>query len=441
MDLAKVSDDGTRPPRISLPTEETFLATYQTGTKQYLSRFDEALYDNFSNSVRMLLDPCIVDPLRVRQRAVLSTAWHIEADDDEDDFQVQAAANIEKRIKRMPQLAAFLLSLKQDIWYGRAGAQILYKWQKVDGVWGISPIGSIPVNGDKLTFFYSGEVGIRVNALYKGSTVVTDYNMVHKLDAAERESFVVGMFEPEDADYRQPWFAGAIKGLGLRHRLYWWWSLKNQASMYMADYLQWFARGLTIFQFDANNASAEAELQQRIQNNQDKPFLLYPRFHDGGPGYDPVVRVSADTNSAGFLLELLQYYDSQIRSMILGENLSTQGGSPGLGGEGVATATGGVAQSVKKYDCNTTQDYLTSDMVKVMYGYAYPGMPSGRWVFETDSPNVEEVKESVQLYTGLGGRVGDKWLAKTLSIPDVKEGEAALSVTPPTESPDTAGNA
>lgn len=425
-EFPKFTDDSTKPPGVKpVWHPDTFLAKYNLASKSYLARFDEALNDSPENAHRMRFDPAIMDPLRTRQRAVVGTTWHIEPEDPNDDAQTAAAGNIEKRIRRMPQLAAFLLALKEDIWYGRSACQVMYNWQKVDDVWGLTPIGSIPVNGDKLVYFYDGRVGIRVNAMYKGETVVSDYNMVHPLDASEREAFVVGIFEPEDSDFRKPYLAGAIKGMGLRNRLYWLWGLKNQLAKNMADYIQWFSRGLNVYQFDAHNANAEAELLQRIQQYQDVPFLLFPRFHDGAPNWKPVERFQADSSSAQFLLQLMEYYDGLIRSLILGQTFTTQGGPGGLG-DGVATASLLVSDQVVAYDCSTTADYLTSDLVRIMYDYTYPGMPVGRWQYEIDSANVGELQSSIQLFTELGGKVGEDTLRKVLGIPDAKQGENLL---------------
>jgi hypothetical protein len=377
----------------------------------------------------MRLDPTIMYGLRTRQRAILGTPWHIKAQDVEDIAQKEAAAAIEKRIRMMPKLTNFLLALKEDVWYGKSAAQVLYHWTKVDGRWGISPKGHIPVHGDKLVTFYNGATGIRVGPLYKGKTTVTDYNIVHVLEPDERESFVIGSFEPEDADYIQPWFSGAVMGFGLRGRLYWWWSLKNQALKYQEDYLQWFSQGLTIYQYDAQNPAAKDEVVTRLKEHQGKPFLLYPRFHDGGPGYDPVIRIQADSSSASFLQSLMEYYDRVIVQMILGQTLTTGTAPTGMG-SGVAAAHESTAAQVLKYDCEVTADYLTSDLVRVLYEYTYPGMPVGSWQYSLDQVDVAERLQAVQVFTGLGGQVDEESLREDLGLAELRPGKATLGAQP-----------
>jgi len=416
-------------PGLVVPHYDTFVASQNLAIKAYRWNFDEALFNSYENAYRMRFDPAIEAPLRTRQRSVVCLSWHLAPEDEADPRLVRNAANLEKRIRRMPALQNFLMTLKEDIWYGRSGAQVMYRWQTVDDRMGITPVGHLPIHGDKLVWYQNGDVGIRVSAMFEGSTEIGDYGRVHRFTPEEREGLVLGHFEPEDGDYRKPYRAGTVFGCGLRDRLYWFWSLKNQCLGFLSDWLRWYARGLTVYYYDANNPSALAECQQRIQQYQDSPILLWPEFSNGGnggPSRPPIERISADGTSSNILLSLLsEYFDPLMTKLILGQTLTTGTGSTGLG-SGVALAHMMVSDQVVKYDSRSTEDYLTQDLVRVMNDYTFPGDPCPRWVFEVDAPNVGQLTESIQLFTELGGKVGEETTRKELGIPDLKPGETPL---------------
>jgi phage gp29-like protein len=417
-----------------IPHEQTYSAVYNVATKNYSWQFDEALFDNVNNAIAMRFDPVIMEPLETRMVATALLGWHLEPEDPADQNLAQAAAGLEKRIRRMPFLQDFFMALLDALWFGRAGAQVFYEWWRdsTDGRMGLVPTGHVPINGDKLVFRYSngpvGQVGVRVSGTFYSKQVeVTDLGRVHYFDAQERQRLVVHRHRPEDADYLRPRKAGLVHGVGLRERLYWFWALKNQIMGLLFDYLRWFAQGLTIYFYEAGNDAAYREVKSRAEENAGKPFLLFPRERTGEPNWQPVDRFDPSSASTQLMTDLItSYLDGVIRRMILGTGATTVGGSAGLNSGRSQEVQERTADSRVKYDANGLSATLSTDFVGVMNAWTYSGLPAPRWVYEIDAPNVGDVIQAADFFTSRGGRVGETTMAKMLGLPAPKPGEPVL---------------
>jgi hypothetical protein len=420
-----------------VPHEQTFVAVYNQVQQNYSWQFDEALFDNVNNAIAMLFDPVIMEPLETRFRATALLTWHLEPDDAADSKLVEAAADLEKRARRMPFFQQFLVQMMWDTWYGKSGAQVIYNWwRNPAGRMGIVPTGHVPINGDKLVPFYGrtnilSEWGVRVSGVFSqgssDSSVISDYGRVHKFTQDERQAIVVSQYMPVDADYLRPRKAGQVAGVGLRERLYWFWAIKNQVMGLLADYLRWFAQGLTIYYYELGNEEAYNEVKRRAEENAGKPFLLFPRERTGEPEWKPVERFDPSSASTTLMTELItKYFDEVIRRMILGTGATTIGGPAGLNSGRSAEVQEKTADSVVKFDANRIGEVLTQDYIAVMNSWTYPGYPVPKFTFELDSPNVEELRSSAESFMSWGGQLGEESMRKLLGLPAPKPGENLL---------------
>lgn len=418
-----------------VPHEQTFVSVYNQVQQNYSWQFDEALFDNVNNAIAMLFDPVIMEPLETRFRATALLTWHLEPEDETDDKLVTAAADLEKRIRRMPFFQQFLVQLMWDTWYGKSGAQVLYNWwRNKEGRMGLVPTSFVPINGDKLVPFYArgggiGDWGIRVSgAWFEGdTTVMSDYGRVHKFTRDERQAIVISQYMQQDADYLRPRKAGQVAGVGLRERLYWFWAIKNQVMGLLADYLRWFAQGLTIYYYEMGDDAAYQEVKKQAEENAGKPFLLFPRERDGAPNWKPVERFDPSTASTNLMTSLVtEYFDAVIRRMILGSGVSTVGGPTGLNANGPAEAQEKTSDSVVKFDANRIGEVLSQDFVSTLNTWTYPGYPNPKFMFELDSPNVEELRSSADSFMQWGGQLGEESMRKLLGLPAPKPGENLL---------------
>ena len=357
-------------------------------------------------------------------------SWHIEPHNPSDEQQVLAAKEHEDIIKATPNFQQVLWWLSDAMWYGRYGVQTAFQWDfTADKRQIMVPRQFWPINGDKFAFKFDGSAGVRVQTSYpvNQQTSYSDYGRVYWFNANEREQITIHKFEPEDADYSEPELAGAINGVGLRSKLYWAWALKNQIQGMLFDYLNWFARGMTIYYYDQSNPRAFAEVQTRIREYAGKPYMAFPRTKDGGPGYKPIERFEPGTASSQLLQNMAtSYYDDLLTRAILGQTLSGGTGSTGMG-SGVAELHGETFEQVIKYDSGSLANTLTFDFLRPLYRVNHPGMPCGRWVFEIDTPNVGEVLEGANAFYEMGGSIDEGSLREVLGLPSPKPGGTVLS--------------
>lgn len=415
---------------IILPPQMTFANQFSIPWHTWPKWADEALLDNPENARRMRNDPVISNPIDVRTRATVLQTWFIEPDDDTVEDEVIAAADIEWRLKQLPFFQQFISTLTwEGMWVGRSAAQIYYDWYCRKGITGLIPTGFDPINGDKLVFGFGdrkGQVGVRVHGGYDGpGRTLTDQGIVKFFDERERANLIVHRHNREDADYWKWQKAGSIEGIGLRDRLYWTWSLKNQVLAYLVDYLQWFARGLTVYYYEANNAEALTEVTNRIREHtlSGLPVLLFPKTKEGAPGFSPVERIEPGTAGNNLILELVtQYFDDLIRRTILGQDATTVSDGGNSLGDGRAQLHETTFGQVVKWDSNNLAETLSQDIVRVLYAYTYPHFRPGKFAFETEAPNVEQLVQSAETFVQMGGTLDADEFRKILGLPVPKPG-------------------
>lgn len=420
--------------RAVVPHFEGFQSIWNTAYRQYRSyNGDEALRANPENALAMRRDPVVFSAIQARKRPTVLLSWHIEPHNPSDEAQVQAAKQEEDIIKNTPNFTQVLWWLDEAIWNGRYGVQTAFQWDFTPEHKQIMvPRQFWPVNGDKLAFHFDGSVGVRVQSSYSNPKVKShvgmgDYGKVYWFDANEREQLTIHKFEPEDADWREPEMAGAVHGVGLRSKLYWAWAAKNDVQKMLFDYLNWFARGMTVYYYDQSNPKAFVEVQTRIREYAGKPYMAFPRTKDGGANYKPIERFEPGTAPATLMQNVaLNYYDDLLTRAILGQTLSTGTDATGMG-SGVAQLHGTTFDQVIKYDSLTLADTLTMDFLRPLYRTNHPGMPAGRWVFELDTPNVGQMLEAAQVLYGMGASLSQDSLMDAAGLSPGKPGETILS--------------
>ena len=404
--------------KFAIPQQLTFQGIINSINHVYPYTHDEALFHSRENAERMRYDPVIDACLRLRMMAVALLTWHIEPDDDTDPQQVKAAEESEKILKSVPGQLSMQRCLLDATWVGRSAWQNRWRWKTKSGrQWMYPTVTGRHIDGDKLVFGWGDEVGILVQGAFVGPTRNTERGRAYFLTPQEREQVVVHKFEPTDASFYRPMNAGSIHGTGLRGKLYWLWSLKSRVWSLGIDYLEWFAQGLTAYYFESGNANSMREMKTWIETQAGSRVILVPRTKDGGPGYKPVERFEAGTASSQFLQALLtDYFDDLIVRHILGQTSSTQSVSTGLG-SGVQPAHSMTFENIVKYDATGLQETETDEYLRVFYLHNYPGVEPGRFVFDIDSPNVQQMIENAQAIWQMGGRIDEEALLETAGLP------------------------
>lgn len=417
-----------------LPHQDTFSGRFNTGSHTYSIRFDEALQNSRENAWRMRLDPMIDTCLERRVTSTALLPFSVKPDDEADPQQLAAAKRQEKLLKRLPrfvELRRWLL--KEGLFIGRSGAQMLYEWTRVDGRLMCQPCGYRLLNGDKIQFQWDGTVGIALSA---GSHLMgtpgvrtVDGFPCYFVNSTERAALVIHRSFSEDADFYRPLMAGAIHGTGYRGKLYWLWALKSQLWGMSIDFLRWFAKGLMVYYFEhGNNAHLEA-VQEWVRRQDGNEALFYPVFRDqqNNPYLQkPLERFDVPTASPQFLQKLItEYLDDLIKFAILHQSLTTGTAPTGLG-SGVASAHQTTYDELTSLDASLLDDTITSDILAHMYRVNEPGIPPGHYTSSVDQPNVQQMVEGAQAIVSMGGSVAAEPLMEAIGLPSPKKDDTLL---------------
>lgn len=409
----------------AVPQYLTFSGIVNQVTRTFRYTFDEAMLESPNNARAMRRDPVLMDALRSRQIPMIQLSHHLEAQDDTDPQQLYAAANVSQIIKEIPRFQWMKLHLAEAEWYGRYGSQMLLRWDYSRGFKRLVVGDHRPMNGDKIMFKWSGDAGVLVHPLFDGDIQVTDRGLCHFFTPTERQTVIIHHFEPEDVDYYDYQMAGAVQGIGIRSRLYYFWYLKSRMLQYLLDYMQRTALGIGVFYFEAGNPESFAEMQAAAQNQIGSLRLLLPRFKDGtGPGYE---HFEPSNNGARLFIDFFtNYFDAVMRQFILGQTLTTATGATGLG-SGVAMAHQITQSNIVEYDATALAETLTEELVKVLYRWNHPGVPPARFVFEVDKPNQSEIMAAAQVLYEMGVPVDADDLRNVAGLPKPEPGHEIAS--------------
>lgn len=419
------------------PSEFNGLSNF--GTRNYPYWHDEAVqYGGRENAERMRLDPVINACMQLRVYPTALLTSHIDPDDDENQFEVDCAMKAQKLLTSLPGFTFIKRWLLDDgIFKGRSGSWMRWQWvNKYGRNWHL-PTAFRPLDGDKLVFKWAeNQVGVLVSGMFSAALDrlgSSERGRVYYCTPEEREELIVHEFEPEDASFYNPMRAGSIKGTGLRGKLYWLWALKSRVWAMGMDWLQWFARGLTVFYFKSGNMEHYKAVKAWVEAQDGSSSLFIP-WLPGSPemtGFKPMERFEPGTASPQFIQQLItSYFDELFKINILGQTLTSGTASTGLG-SGVAQAHQGTFENFVKYDAIALGETLTRDLLVPFYRINFPGVAPGRWVLEVDDPNVQQMMENAQVLYQMGAALPEEPLLDATGIPRSKTGQTILTNVQP----------
>lgn len=397
--------------------------------------FDEALRFGLENAERMTFDPMIYGCLSVRSSPVASLKPTIAPDDPGNPREVETARRMQELIRSLPRLCElqrFLLI--NGIFKGRSGAMLKWGWNhKQQAI----PTGFQLIDGDKLVFFRDGRIGVRCNALAmqqytpeerKVRFEQFDGGLAFVLSIEEQASTLVHKHFSEDGNFYYPWFSSHQHGVGVRHRLFWLWAMKSQIWRMSIDLIRWLSKGILIFYSQSSNDAHLQKLQSFIKNLDGDSAMVLPVNKDSNndPYLNKFVEMfQPNMSSNDFLQNLItQYFDDQIRFVILHQSLTTTTASTGLG-SGVAAAHQNTFETLVKLDSESLSASWIP-IVEILYKLNAPGVPPGRLFYQVDSPNVQQVLDSAAQIVSLGGQVPQEPLMEAAGIPEAKESDHLL---------------
>jgi hypothetical protein len=335
----------------AIPHWQTFASVFNLPSRSYRALFDEALKHSRQNSDAIDNDIVIQEALFTRKYATSQVGYHVEAIDPSNPKELKAAEKVTRALQLFTKFNDLRFSLLGGMWKGRKAAQLLCKWDYYNGEHYHYPVNFKAIDGDKLVFRYCDDVGVVVNSMYDGplERVPTDYGgWAVFLPPELREQVVVFKYEEEDTSFFRGDMAGQIEGVGLRSRLYWTWWLKAQFLAALVTYVNRFASGIITGTYPLSDANGEAALVNSIASLANNKAFITPVHPVHGPMYGIEVKEVGTANSAFLFNFINDYFDHQMRKMILGD-IERVGESGGIGGDEASAKLDSLA-GIRRWD-------------------------------------------------------------------------------------------
>jgi hypothetical protein len=413
-----------------VPHIYTASGRYGIASQSYLN-MDEALRDSRQNAERMRADCGIMECIEQRQRAVALLPWHIKPDDDKDPRQVELAAAMTKILEKTPRFTELRRNLLEAIWFGRSAVanqfgpkQIGNKWRTVVRKWE-------PRHADKLVFRYDDgshdvdpeQIGIRVSTTFRNSYIrssvgsgihskimPTEMGLVYWLDRWERQTMIVHKHMVEDGPYEDPRMAGRIHGIGIRDRIYWTWYAMVECLQRVVEYLDRAAFGIEVWPYQQGNPQSKAATEKAafgaMGGGRTVIMAPIPPGPDDPDRYMPKL-IEPGLGGVAQTMEIIRtYFGHKIKRYILGQTLSSEAESTGMG-SGVADAHLATFADILSYDARNLEETITSDFLRPMQVWNFRDTVDIdlQFVIDTESDNVKERLQAIKSAWDMGLRI------------------------------------
>ena len=331
-------------------------------------------------------------------------------------------------------------ALHEAVWYGVSATNIVYER---DAILGVRVKEWFPFAADTLAFDQRGNLAMRVGSAYINEPSVTDLgfdSLVHLFNDDERRSVVLHRVFTTAPNFIDPNTADSVyRGVGARDVCWYIWLLKQEILQNAAAYAERYALGIRVGYYPSGNDAAKAEMLTVLQNLVNDNSVVLPRIGPNESMYDIDIK-DANSGKADIFMRLVDWCSGKLKEAILGQSLSSEAGSTGLG-SGVADLHADTLSRVIRYHADTLAESLTSDLVRViasMLGATEDEARGLQFQFAPERPNVKERIEAVEKFVALGGRVSEREVRDLLGLAQPADGEAVLGGAKPDANPLTA---
>jgi phage gp29-like protein len=428
--------------RSILPHVHTFQGLVSTVAKAYRNA-DEAIKHSLENSRNMRNDLTIMECLEQRQRVVAGLNWHLEVDGEETPYSKGLVERMTRILKLTPRFTEYRRTLLEAIWYGKQACENVFGFDIHNGQRDIYVKEWRPIMGDKIIFRQdygdnahpAHQVGLRVGPRWNAGDLIdgrritpTESGLAVFLSEDERAFLTVHKHMIEDAAYENPLDAGAINGIGIRSRIYWTWYQKQELLALFMEYLERSALGFEIWYYDSGNPKGRADTEEAAKNRVGRRnIVLFPKIEGQDPTYG-VEHIEPNAAGAESIQRVLsEFFGHAIKRYILGQTLSSEAGSTGLG-SGVAELHLQTMLDILKYDATNLEETITRELLHQLMLYNDP-LSMGvklRFVIETENENMQERLDAYKAAFDMGARIKEKDVYEAIGSSPPEPGEPVL---------------
>jgi hypothetical protein len=397
--------------------QNQYQALVNTLSNVYSSRWDEAIRHFRVNAAKMKNDAYLTALFEERTIPLTRWSWQIDHDGDPDQPDDNAAENEREQLTlilgRTYRLWEMRDYLREAVWYGRYGSQVVWDRLTIGGEPRWSVVNHVPVDGDSVLTEWSGLPAVAVNPMTLdrgwGDSVrqTSEGHPVLVLDKPEhRERFLVHRHRVRAGNYFDPFSAGMVGGSGLRHQVYWNWWLRDQIqkdAVSFADKLGMM--GLLVVYYEEGNAQSLQKAQEMIAGAGKQAGIAVPRPKSLAQNQTAGVEIiPAQTAGADFLVRIVtEWLEKHIERLFVGQSLSAGTEGSGLGGSGVAGAHMDTKFQLLQADAEAMAATLTEDLLRVCQRLNFPGSEYRfKWVFNVPDPSSDTKLQAVQTAWSMG---------------------------------------
>ena len=391
--------------------------------------YDEALRDSRTNANAMRKNALIMECLEARQRGTALLKWHVEPRDSKDAAAKELGTKVSALLEETWDFLELRRNLLEALWFGRSLTSHRFNFRNVGGEQRQVITHWTPRHGDKIVFRFddgSGryneeQVGIRLSGGWRWDQQETDYRgferhkievstqfgLVYWLDQYEREMVGLHRHLIEDGEYYDPRDMGRVNGVGIRDRIYWVWYAMQECLSNALDFVERNAHGIEIWRYPAGNPTAEAKTIEAAQNRSNKAVLLVPVQPGELADLQSVEVIEPGFAGLDSLMRIIQeYFGGQIKRYILGQTLTSEVGSTGMG-SGVADAHLATFADIIRFDAIKLEETITRDIVRQLQLFNFPDSHGTKLLFrlDTEAEDMSEKLQALQAAWTMGAKI------------------------------------
>ena len=376
----------------------------------------------------MRADADIEGVLRSLQVTLASLEWAIVPEDDENERLVALAARITKIFDAMPRRSDFVRSMHEAVWYGNSAANLVYAKHPDLG---ISVKEWYPFHPDTIAYDQRGNLAMKVGAAYSAdgpsSQNIGFDSRVHIFDEQERRAIVLHRVFVNAPDFNDPNSTESLyRGVGARDVCWFMWLAKQEILQDAITYAERYAMGIRVGYYPLGQDAGRSMMENVLANLTNDNSVLLPQS-----GTEKIYDIDIKEPNAGraqVFMELVNWFSGKIKEAILGQSLSSEAASTGLG-SGVANLHADTLSRIIRYHADALADSLTTDFVRVvakMLGATDSEVNALRFNFAPERPDPKERLEAVEKFVAMGGRVSEREVRDLLGLSEPKEDEPIL---------------
>jgi hypothetical protein len=318
--------------------------------------------------------------------------------------------------------------MHEAVWYGNSAANVVYGRHATNGVcvkeW-------YPFHPDTLAYDQQGNLAMRVGADY-GAHGPNEQNIgfdsrVHIFTEEERKSVILHRVFVAAPDFNDPNSTESIyRGVGARDVCWFMWLAKQEILQDAITYAERYAMGIRVGYYPLGQDAGRAMMENVLANLTNDNSVLLPQS-----GTEKVYDIDIKEPNAGratVFLDLVNWFSSKIKEAILGQSLSSEAGSTGLG-SGVASLHADTLSRIIRYHADALADSLTNDFVRVvarMLGATEEESTALRFQFAPERPDPKDRLEAIEKFVAMGGRVSEREVRDLLGLAQPQEDEPIL---------------